>query len=420
MDMDFLKSIKLLYVEDDTLIRTTIEAVLRKIIGEVVIAEDGMHGYEYFREAKYTDKPFDIIISDINMPNMSGLQMLESIRALDKDIPIIFVTAHNETDFLIKAIELGVYNYAVKPINTSKLTKDILDICKRKYQEKLLELKQKEIDRYVDVIDNTTIVSKYDLQKRLTFVNSIYEEVSGYSKEELLDNPLDDRKILELRNLTAEAWSGIEREKFWKGRIKHISKDDEEYYVAYSIFPMYDDKGENITEYISIGFLTTQEENAKREFRLKVMRNMQEQRLKEKELKEQVKDLEAKVNDTTYIELIESKLKHETEKSKKMVTQLDYYEGKMKQIKFELDATKTQMQTKLRENMNTMDRLKKENDKFRHRNEKLEGDFKLLNMEVQNLSEQVKQQNKQIKNYKDVIVTLDEKIKAGEKRSSIF
>ena len=416
MDVDFLKTVKLLYVEDDQLIRSAIYSVLSRLIGEVCIAKDGQEGYETFREAKYADEPFDIIVSDINMPNMTGLQMLECIRGLDKDIPIIFVTAHNETEFLMRSIELGVHNYEVKPVNTTKLSKDILDICKRKYQERLLEIKQKEIDRYIEVIDKTTLVSRYDLEKKLLFVNPVFEEISGYGKEELISNPDNDKKISVLTTLQDDIKKALDEEKSWKGKLKHFSKDNEEFYVAYTIFPIYDEKGEAVIEYVSIGFLTTEEETAKREFRLKVMKNMQEQRLKEKELKDQIKELEEKVNDTSYVDIIEGKLKHESEKNKKMVTQIDYYEGRLKQTQFDLDAAKTQMQTKLRENMNLMERFRKENDKYRHRNEKLEKDFALLNMEVQNLSNQVKEQNRQIKNYKDVIATLDEKLKTTKKR----
>jgi DNA-binding response OmpR family regulator len=98
------------------MIRQNAVEYLSRICDNVLEAKDGVEALKVYN----TQKP-DIIISDIKMPNMNGLELAEEIRKVDKATPIIIATAHTETEYLLKAVELQLVKYIVKPITSLKL-----------------------------------------------------------------------------------------------------------------------------------------------------------------------------------------------------------------------------------------------------------------------------------------------------------
>ena len=125
MRNEFIKDIILLYVEDDDLIRTELEYYLMSNVDKVITASNGKEGYDLYKK----HKP-DIIITDIKMNIMSGLEMSSLIREEDKTTPIIITSAYSDNKYLQKAIEIGINTFLLKPLNlmqlycTLKLTSD--------------------------------------------------------------------------------------------------------------------------------------------------------------------------------------------------------------------------------------------------------------------------------------------------------
>jgi DNA-binding response OmpR family regulator len=109
-------NLTILYVEDEEYIRKNAVEYLGRICKKVLEAGDGFEAYKVYEK----QKP-DIIISDIQMPNLSGLELAKKIRKTDKSIPIIIATAHTQTEYLLKAVELQLVKYIVKPITSAKL-----------------------------------------------------------------------------------------------------------------------------------------------------------------------------------------------------------------------------------------------------------------------------------------------------------
>ena len=116
MNLDRLKSLTILYVEDEALIRQNAVEYLSRYCHKVLESKDGMEGL-----AMYNSHKPDLIISDINMPKLNGLDFASHIRETDKTTPIILATAHTETEYLLKAVELQLIKYIVKPITADKL-----------------------------------------------------------------------------------------------------------------------------------------------------------------------------------------------------------------------------------------------------------------------------------------------------------
>ncbi|CAA6807421.1 MAG: Diguanylate cyclase/phosphodiesterase (GGDEF & EAL domains) with PAS/PAC sensor(S) [uncultured Sulfurovum sp.] len=107
-----LQNFTILYVEDELTTQELIGEILRDSCKEVFIANDGEEGLKLYKEKKP-----DIILSDIAMPNMNGLEMSEAIKAIDSEQAIALFTAFSQSSYLKKAAELGIATYILKPLD---------------------------------------------------------------------------------------------------------------------------------------------------------------------------------------------------------------------------------------------------------------------------------------------------------------
>ena len=106
----------LLYVEDNNGLRENMSQLFSKMFENMLVAEDGQDGYDSFVK----NKP-NIIITDINMPNMNGFKMLQKIKSVEPDSKVIILSAHDEKKHLHLAIKYGVFRYLHKPAKLAEL-----------------------------------------------------------------------------------------------------------------------------------------------------------------------------------------------------------------------------------------------------------------------------------------------------------
>lgn len=176
---EFLAKQAVLYVEDDAIIQFSVSTLLDRVVGTLYAASDGREGLRIFMEMQP-----DIVITDIRVPGLSGLEMVEAIRERDRDVPIIITTAYNETDNLLRAIELGIDRYVVKPIERGQLLQ-----CVERCAEGLRQRRQvEEANRYnrflLDLNPNFMVTFE---SERIEYVNKTFLEFIGFgSMEELL------------------------------------------------------------------------------------------------------------------------------------------------------------------------------------------------------------------------------------------
>ena len=349
IDKKILKSLTILYVEDDFATRESMYNTLLKLFKDVYIAKDGKDGFELFSSLTKNKLTIDLIISDINMPNMSGLDMVKEIKNIDKNIPFILTTAHAETEYFLDAIKLGVMHYAIKPIIMKELIIQIQDICIRKYQESIIKTKYKENEQYLDIINRVAIVSKTDLNGNIVFVNDIFCQISGYTQEELLGS---NQRIVRHRETSKsvfnELWKRLQDGQSWHNKLKNKAKDGSSYFVNANIFPILNENGDEIVEYMSVGFLITEEENKKRKFRKNIIVNIKDQKQKEMQLQLKINNLEKQLRyySTNDIGMVYDALTSEKEKRLKLNKQLSYYEKELNDSNHKIREAKKEIKEK--------------------------------------------------------------------------
>ena len=140
-DQNYLKTLTVLYVEDDEDTREQFSEYLRRPVGTLITAANGAEGLEAF----ITYAP-DIVITDIQMPLMDGLTMAYEIRGRAPQVPIIVITAFEQTDYMMRAIDIGVHKYVTKPVNIYLLFECLLACAHRlRADEQLKSEHQREI-----------------------------------------------------------------------------------------------------------------------------------------------------------------------------------------------------------------------------------------------------------------------------------
>lgn len=122
---DWLMSIKVMITDDHVLIREGIKQLL-EFDGSIEVIEEAADGVECLRKLKHV-KP-DVLLLDINMPKMNGIEVLEDIRNNKLDIKVLILTVHNEVEYLLKAVDIGVDGYILKDSESSELKKAIHSI----------------------------------------------------------------------------------------------------------------------------------------------------------------------------------------------------------------------------------------------------------------------------------------------------
>ena len=271
-DKDFfryLKKLSLLYVEDDENTREELEYFLKNKVKKLYVAKNGQEGFDFFE--KYQP---DLIITDIQMPVMTGTKMIKLIKEKNKTIPIVIITAFNDTDYLFEAIKLNVTNYLTKPLNLFALSEVLANIAKNINLENENKEIYNSLKQYKDIVDERSIISKADINGIITYINEPFEKISGYKKEELLGKPhsIITHPAIN-KNIFKKMWKKINIEKkSWQGRLKNISKEGNEYFVDIIIKPILDLNG-NIIEFISLSNDITDLETTKEYFKTQTQKS---------------------------------------------------------------------------------------------------------------------------------------------------
>ncbi|MGE4295282.1 MAG: EAL domain-containing protein [Campylobacterales bacterium] len=247
-----LKSLSVLYVEDDHDILESMQRPLGRRVRELFTAVNGEEGLIAFDQ----HNP-DIVITDIRMPVMDGLKMAREIRRKNPQVPVIITSAFDETEYFVEAIDIGVSQYVLKPIDINKLLR-ALDHCvrdlvlERTVMQKNSELKAnlKILTEYKNAVDVSAIVSKAGPDGLITEVNDEFCRVTGFAREELIGKPYESIHHPEMsRGVIEEISRAIHDKRVFKGIVKNRRKNKDSFYASLTVVPILNEQSE-VIEYI--------------------------------------------------------------------------------------------------------------------------------------------------------------------------
>ena len=173
----------LLIVEDQHLILSLIKSVLQDMFGAIYTALNGKVGLDIYKE----HKP-DIVLTDLHMPEMNGLEMIRHIRKFDTDAKILIISAYSDTKYLLQAIDIGVNGFHIKPIDNDRLREQVDRLMKQLLvEEKAIE--EEEKFRVLSSAARDAIVMMSP-DGKVTFWNQGAESIFGFKQEEIIGEEL--------------------------------------------------------------------------------------------------------------------------------------------------------------------------------------------------------------------------------------
>jgi len=209
--MDNKKKYNILFVEDEKEIRENYTRYLKRHFLNIYEASDGESGYKIYKEKKP-----DIMILDINLPNMNGLELLRKIRVTDQNVKVIMLTAYADTKYLLDAVELKLVKYLIKPISRKEL-KEALDLAVNEFSK--FDVISKEI---INLNDGFT----WNCKNKELFQND--EEILLTNKEQKIVSLLfaNTNNVLTYDDIITEVWDSFENDKqeALKTIVKNIRK----------------------------------------------------------------------------------------------------------------------------------------------------------------------------------------------------
>lgn len=195
MNYELLKTLKILIVEDEKRLAQLLKDAISDSFFSVVIAKDGNEGLKKFKSFKP-----DIIITDIMMPVCDGLDMTIKIKKLDGNIPIIVLSAHSDKEQLLKAIDIGINKYFIKPFDPEEVIEHINKIAPFLNKKRQVKLKEDFMfdNNSMSLYKNTVLINLTKREKEfIHLLIKVNNKVvnSEYIKENLWNEEVNDERL---------------------------------------------------------------------------------------------------------------------------------------------------------------------------------------------------------------------------------
>ena len=241
--------ISTLFVEDDPAVRELLYTALTEQYPDMLVycAKNGDEGLQLFNEYSPT-----IIITDIAMPIIDGIQMATEIKLLDPDAIIIVLTAFSDSAVLLRAIKIGINQYLLKPIILETLFETInknTEIISLRRESRFQNDKIRKLSMVVEQSPSSVMITDADLT--IEYVNSRFTDLTGYTYSEVIGR---DAHMLMSGSATMEAhadlWHTISSGFIWRGELQNKKKNNESYWISISVSPINNDDG--TTHYVSV------------------------------------------------------------------------------------------------------------------------------------------------------------------------
>lgn len=177
-------AVSVLYVEDEEFIRMPMAEMLGRRLEKIVAAGSAKEAI-----ALHANEDFDILLTDIRMPGLNGLELIKILRQKQPDIKAIILSAYNETDFFTEAIDLGIDGFLIKPIDRQKLFALLTKVGSQKIQENIAKVNEEKFMALAASANDAIIM--LDGVGLVNFWNRAAEVMFGYSFEQIINASIE-------------------------------------------------------------------------------------------------------------------------------------------------------------------------------------------------------------------------------------
>ena len=189
--LEYMKTLTILFVEDSLTTQVLYENIFEDFVREMIFAKDGVYGHNKFLENK-----IDIIITDYDMPNLNGIDMIKKIRRTNKHIPIILVSSIEDIQVIKQAIKLKIQHFIEKPIDTHEMMDSIVETAKLLFTESYIKKeRQKSLQKLHQKSEYSSSQEEMAFAKELTILrNDFYYQMINLECPAMLNfmyKPLD-------------------------------------------------------------------------------------------------------------------------------------------------------------------------------------------------------------------------------------
>lgn len=236
--MNIAEQLSILYVEDEKIIRDEVGSFLELIFKEVYTAEDGESGILTFIK-----KSPDLILTDIRMPKVNGIQMSRELKKTNPDIPIIVLSAFNDNHILLDSVDVGINKYVLKPFKKENMIRVLTSVveginskkAKEREQRQLL-MKQRYLTKALDAVNigfwewNINSQKAHYNQKSLEILEQEFASCAlNFSISQIMEKLDEDSKNNMKKALDSTTKEGQKLDL----TVKFISKDSSEKYLRF-------------------------------------------------------------------------------------------------------------------------------------------------------------------------------------------
>ena len=209
--LEHLKSLTLLCVEHDKATQLLYKDIFEDLVAKTIYANNAEEGYKLFKSEK-----IDLIIVEYQMPILNGLEMSQKIRESNREIPIIFISAIEELDIILQAIELGITNFVKKPFKNEEVRESILRSSKillanqyihDEHDKKIKELQKKEqyssyqedlaFDKELNILRNDFYYQLID-NSHVSLIDFLYQPLDVISGDAYTARRIDEHRTFYL------------------------------------------------------------------------------------------------------------------------------------------------------------------------------------------------------------------------------
>jgi len=250
----------LLTIDDDASIRYSLAAYFEDTGFNVIQACNGREGLELVRSGRP-----DIVLTDLRMPELDGLEVIEAISRMDDNLPVIMLSGTGALTDAIEALRRGAWDYIAKPVQDMEELELIVDRCMERARlvqenrachgnlELLVNQRTAELRKLTIAVEqsaNSVVIT--DVEGLIEYVNPKFTQLTGYLPAEVIGrNPRILNSGRQPDSYYAELWKTISAGREWQGEFCNKAKDEREYWELCNIAPIKDEAG-CITHFVAI------------------------------------------------------------------------------------------------------------------------------------------------------------------------